>query len=103
MNISVADPCLIYEPKNDKLKHFKRRGNPLLSLHIFCYFAVRIIESYQKISYEREHVCHFTPSCSEYSRLAYCKYGFVYASYLTVLRLKECGNPFTEWPKLNFP
>ncbi|WP_209315219.1 membrane protein insertion efficiency factor YidD [Soehngenia longivitae] len=39
--------------------------------------------------------CRFYPTCSEYSLLAYQKYGFFKASYLSIKRILKC-NPFHE-------
>ncbi|TJX66466.1 membrane protein insertion efficiency factor YidD [Soehngenia saccharolytica] len=39
--------------------------------------------------------CRFYPTCSEYSLLAYQKYGFFKASYLSIRRILKC-NPFHE-------
>lgn len=39
--------------------------------------------------------CRFYPTCSEYSLLAYQKYGFFKASYLSIKRIIKC-NPFHE-------
>lgn len=35
--------------------------------------------------------CHFTPSCSEYGRLAVRKYGFLGGTLRTAHRLARCG------------
>ncbi len=37
--------------------------------------------------------CRFSPTCSEYARLAFAKYGFFTASWKTVCRLARC-HPF---------
>ena len=34
--------------------------------------------------------CRFQPTCSEYARQAYQKYGFVKGTWLTVKRLARC-------------
>ncbi|MBC7088547.1 MAG: membrane protein insertion efficiency factor YidD [Tissierellales bacterium] len=39
--------------------------------------------------------CRFYPTCSEYSLLAFQKYGFFKASYLSIRRILRC-NPFHE-------
>ena len=39
--------------------------------------------------------CRFTPTCSEYSKQAYQKYGFFKGTYLTVRRILKC-HPFHE-------
>jgi len=38
-------------------------------------------------------VCRFTPTCSEYVRLSYAKYGFWAASWKSIRRLARC-HPF---------
>lgn len=37
--------------------------------------------------------CRFTPTCSEYARQAYEKYGFFKGTYLAVSRILKC-HPF---------
>lgn len=39
--------------------------------------------------------CRFTPTCSEYGRQAYVKYGFFKGSYLLIRRLLRC-QPFCK-------
>ncbi|HZK00157.1 MAG TPA: membrane protein insertion efficiency factor YidD [Tissierellaceae bacterium] len=39
--------------------------------------------------------CRFYPTCSQYSLLAYKKYGFIKGSYLTIKRILRC-NPLHE-------
>ena len=34
--------------------------------------------------------CRFQPTCSEYAKEAYQKYGFVKGTYLTIKRLLRC-------------
>lgn len=62
-----------------------------------------MIEWYQSRTVDRPHRCVFRPTCSEYSRLAYIRYGPVVASLMTIERLKECGNWRSEWPSENKP
>ena len=42
--------------------------------------------------------CGFYPTCSQYSKEAYIKYGFLKASYLTVRRILRCH----PWQKEHF-
>jgi putative membrane protein insertion efficiency factor len=57
-------------------------------------FAVWYIESYRARMPERLRPrCRFEPSCSEYGRLAYERYGFGRATAKTAWRLLRC-NPF---------
>lgn len=39
--------------------------------------------------------CRFEPTCSEYARLAFTKYGFFKALYLSTYRILRC-NPFCK-------
>lgn len=61
--------------------------------------AVLIIEFYQWVSRDWVHVCNHKPSCSEYARLAFILYGFASALFLSFEHLKECSDPFSDWPK----
>ena len=63
---------------------------------------VLLIELYQRVTVDKEHVCNFRPSCSEYSRLAYIRYGAFAATALTLERIKKC-HIFTDWPEENKP
>lgn len=54
-------------------------------------FALRFIATYQdRIAPGSGHYCPFEPSCSEYGRQAYGKYGFFRATGKTVGRLLRC-------------
>ena len=46
--------------------------------------------------------CRFTPSCSEYSRLAIRKHGFLPGCAMTVVRLGKCG-PWGPRPGEDLP
>jgi len=57
---------------------------------------VFLIRSYQLIiSPHLRHRCRFTPSCSEYSLLAFKKYNILKAFFLTIKRIVRC-NPFCK-------
>jgi len=60
--------------------------------------AILFIKFYQgvisKYIFTRRN-CRFYPTCSEYSLMAYEKYGFIKGSLLTVRRILKC-NPFHE-------
>ncbi|MDO5713932.1 MAG: membrane protein insertion efficiency factor YidD [Tissierellia bacterium] len=62
------------------------------------YIMLLIIKFYQKVISKYllpgAH-CRFTPTCSEYARQAYIKYGFFKGTYLTVRRILKC-HPFHE-------
>lgn len=60
--------------------------------------AIKIVEFYQK--YISKYIftgrnCRFYPTCSEYSILAYKKYGFFKGTWLTFYRILRC-NPFNK-------
>ena len=56
--------------------------------------ALMIIFIYQKfISPIKPQTCRFYPTCSEYSRQAFIKYGFFKGIFLTLIRLSKC-HPF---------
>lgn len=56
--------------------------------------AVRLLELYKRyVSPLLPPSCRFTPTCSEYARLALLKHGFVQGSALATGRLLRC-HPF---------
>lgn len=56
---------------------------------------IKLIEKYQKgISPNLETRCRHIPSCSEYAKIAYKRYNFFYASFLTTKRLLKCNRLF---------
>lgn len=60
--------------------------------------AILLIKFYQKVISKyilNRRNCRFYPTCSEYSLLAYEKYGFLKATYLTIWRILRC-NPFNK-------
>ena len=60
---------------------------------------INIIKLYKKhisIYFEKNGVkCKFYPTCSEYSIMAFEKYGFIKASFLSIKRIFKC-NPFSK-------
>ena len=60
---------------------------------MFKNIAVFLIKIYQKISKYTPKVCRFYPSCSEYTKQAILKYGFLKGSALGILRIIKC-HPF---------
>jgi len=57
-------------------------------------FFIFLIEIYQKyISPLKRSTCRFYPTCSEYSKQAFLKYGVLKGFYLTVIRILKC-HPF---------
>lgn len=88
-----------------KLQHLRRKyqSGQRARLSLLNAYAVLLIELYQHWTVDKEHVCNHVPSCSEYARIAFIQYGFVAALFLTIERLAECSDPFSEWPKENKP
>lgn len=80
----------------------KREYGTVVRVRLTCILPVLLIEVYQKFTVDKPHVCNHYPSCSEYGRLAYIRYGFVAASFLTWERLNNC-NAFSSWPRRNKP
>lgn len=52
-----------------------------------------LIKIYQSLPLSTHKYCKYSPTCSEYSKEAYEKYGFFYGTYLTIKRLLRC----TPW------
>ncbi len=56
--------------------------------------AIYLIEVYQKrISKYTKRNCRFYPTCSEYSKQAILKYGFLKGVLLSIKRISKC-HPF---------
>lgn len=62
---------------------------------MFKNIAIILIKVYQKAFMFMPRVCRFYPSCSEYTKQAIIKYGFLKGSYLGILRIIKC-HPFHE-------
>lgn len=65
--------------------------------------ALYVIGIYQRdVAHTLGSACPFDPTCSEYARLAYERYGFVKATRLAAGRLRRCRpgyrGPFTDPP-----
>lgn len=58
-------------------------------------FALFLIDIYQKISKYTPAVCRFYPTCSEYTRQAIEKYGFLKGGWLGIKRISKC-HPWHE-------
>jgi putative membrane protein insertion efficiency factor len=56
--------------------------------------AVFVINIYQFFSRMGPKVCRFHPSCSEYTKQAILKYGFIRGSWMGLKRLFRC-NPWS--------
>ena len=91
-------------PSPTLVRHIKPHAEygMLVKVRLPCIIPVLLIEWYQRKTVDKPHVCVFFPSCSEYARIAYLRYGFLAASFLTIERLKMCSI-FTEWPLENRP
>lgn len=61
---------------------------------IFIFF-VTIYQKYYPKKWKR--VCHFYPSCSEYTKLAIKKYGFFSGLRMGLDRIKRCKPPVLDW------
>lgn len=57
------------------------------------HLMIFLINIYQNIPGEFHKSCRHYPTCSEYSKEAYQKFGFFYGSYLTIKRILSC-NPW---------
>ncbi|MDE6584270.1 MAG: membrane protein insertion efficiency factor YidD [Anaeroplasmataceae bacterium] len=56
---------------------------------------LKLIEHYQKgISPNHPPRCRFTPTCSQYAKECYQKFGFMKASFLVTKRLLKCNPLF---------
>ena len=59
-------------------------------------WAIKKIESYQKNkAFHKTKKCRFTPTCSEYGKECYKRFGFIRASFYTALRIIRC-NPLSK-------
>lgn len=62
--------------------------------NFFVKIALWLINLYQKcISPLKGPSCRFYPTCSEYAKQAFSKYGFWKGLFLTIKRIVKC-NPF---------
>ena len=52
-----------------------------------------LIKIYQSLPLSSHKNCKFIPTCSEYSKQVYERFGFFKGTYLTFKRLKKC----TPW------
>jgi len=56
---------------------------------------IKLIDAYKKNTANSNPTCRYHPSCSTYSRQAYEKHNFIYASILSVWRILRC-NPLSK-------
>ena len=57
--------------------------------------CIKLIKSYQKKTENKAHKCRFYPSCSNYGLIAYERFNFFTASFLTLFRILRC-NPLSK-------
>ena len=57
--------------------------------------CIKLIESYQRKTENKPHRCRFYPSCSNYGLIAYKRFNFIKASFLTLVRILRC-NPLSK-------
>lgn len=74
-----------------------------VDLSVLHSIPVKLIEMYQKRTVDRPHMCTCYPTCSEYSRIAFMRYGMPTAFFMTVERLRECTYYENQWPRKNRP
>lgn len=55
--------------------------------------SIKLIELYQSIPGNWHYSCRFYPTCSEYTKEAINKYGFIKGWFLGIKRIIKC-NPF---------
>ncbi|MFH0703215.1 MAG: membrane protein insertion efficiency factor YidD [bacterium] len=53
-------------------------------------FTIFLIKIYQNLSKYTPRICRFYPTCSEYTKQAIIKYGFLKGCYLGILRITKC-------------
>jgi putative membrane protein insertion efficiency factor len=56
---------------------------------------IKLIDAYKKNTANSMSTCRYHPSCSTYSRQAFEKHNFFYASILSVWRILRC-NPLSK-------
>ena len=49
-----------------------------------------LIKVYQSLPLSSHKNCKYIPTCSEYSKEAYERFGFFYGTYLTIKRISRC-------------
>lgn len=74
-----------------------------VSVPVLSIIPVLLIEYYQRKTVNRPHQCNFRPSCSEYSRLAYIRYGLIAGTRMTKERIRHCNDFYSDWPRFNKP
>ncbi len=71
-----------------KLKH----SSTLISFFIQIYQRVfsPLLSILSRAVFGSQAVCRFSPTCSEYSKIAYSNYGIIQGTKLTLLRILRC-------------
>ncbi|WP_400203152.1 membrane protein insertion efficiency factor YidD [Candidatus Methanomassiliicoccus intestinalis] len=100
----IPDLCGI-SPSPTHIQHLKKKHDygTVVKIPFPNSVAILMITLYQHITIDKEHVCNHIPSCSEYARISFMRYGFFSALFLSIERLKECSDPQSNWPKENKP
>ena len=56
---------------------------------------IKLIDFYKKLTKNTNPTCRYHPTCSTYSRQAYQKHNFLYATILSIWRILRC-NPLSK-------
>ena len=54
------------------------------------HIMIFLIKIYQSLPLSSHKNCKYIPTCSEYSKEAYERFGFFYGTYLTIKRISKC-------------
>lgn len=91
------------------IKHQIKSVDLLLSsmeINFFQKISLGFLNFYQRkispVLQQRGVKCRFTPSCSDYSKIVFCKYGVLKGFYLTVKRIFSC-RPSNTGSCINYP
>ena len=57
--------------------------------------VIKLIDLYKLRTQNTNPTCRYHPTCSTYSREAFVKHNFLYASLLSIWRILRC-NPFSK-------
>jgi len=57
--------------------------------------AIKMIETYQQATHDKNPTCRYYPTCSSYAKEAYTKRNFFVASALSFWRILRC-NPLSK-------
>lgn len=88
----------IYRPRASNISE-----GSLAKVPFFSIIPVLLIEQYQKRTVNRPHQCNFYPTCSEYSRICFIRYGLVIGFRMTRERIRHCNDFYSDWPRMNKP